>query len=95
MSPRVSRFLGDGESIVHIGSSVLTLLKKDNGVSMWDGSFFVSPMDLTSSRKKERKKSLTRGHVNDIGSTVGIQPYWGQGYEGAKSGNCFENSRYL
>jgi hypothetical protein len=26
-------------------------------------------------RKKERKKSLTRGHVKDIGSTVGIQFY--------------------
>ena len=26
-------------------------------------------------RKKERKKSLTREHVKDIGSTVGIQSY--------------------
>ena len=26
-------------------------------------------------RKKERKKSLIRGHVKDIGSTVGIQSY--------------------
>ncbi len=25
--------------------------------------------------RKERKKSLTRGHVEDIGSTVGIQSY--------------------
>ena len=24
---------------------------------------------------EQRKKSLTRGHVKDIGSTVGIQPY--------------------
>jgi hypothetical protein len=33
-------------------------------------------------KKKERKKSLSRGHVKDIGSTVGIQSYRGQGYEG-------------
>jgi hypothetical protein len=25
--------------------------------------------------RKERKKSLTRGHVEDIGSTMGIQIY--------------------
>ncbi len=28
-------------------------------------------------RKKERKKSLTRGHVKDIGSAVGMQSYRG------------------
>ena len=28
-----------------------------------------------SKRKKERKKSLTRGHLKDIGSTVGIHSY--------------------
>jgi hypothetical protein len=37
-------------------------------------------------RKRERKKSLTRGHVKDIGSAKGIQFYRGQGYEGAISG---------
>ena len=26
-------------------------------------------------KKEERKKSLTRGHVEDIGSTAGIQSY--------------------
>jgi hypothetical protein len=31
---------------------------------------------------KERNKSLTRGHVEDIGFTVGIKFYGGQGYEG-------------
>jgi hypothetical protein len=40
-------------------------------------------------RKKKRKKSLTRGHVKDIGSAWGIQSYRGQGYEGAISGKCF------
>jgi hypothetical protein len=44
---------------------------------------------------KKRKKSLTRGHAKDTGSTMGIQSYKGQGYEGAKSGNGFVNSRYL
>ena len=28
-----------------------------------------------TAKKKERKKSLTRGHVKDIGSTVGMQSY--------------------
>jgi hypothetical protein len=28
---------------------------------------------------KERKKSLTRGHVKGIGSTMGIRSYRGQG----------------
>ena len=28
-------------------------------------------------RKKERKKSLTGGHVEGIGSSVGMQPYSG------------------
>ena len=36
-------------------------------------------------KEKERKKSLTRGHVEDIGSTMGIQSYEGQGYEGVMS----------
>ena len=30
---------------------------------------------LRTSKRKERKKSLTRGHVEDIGSTAGIQSY--------------------
>ena len=34
--------------------------------------------------RKERKKSLTRGHVEDIGSTTGIQSYMGR-YEGVVS----------
>ena len=42
-------------------------------------------------RKKERKKSLTRGHVKNIGSAEGIQSYRGQGYEGAMSGECFSD----
>jgi hypothetical protein len=29
--------------------------------------------------EKERKKSLTRGHVKDIGSAEDIQSYRGQG----------------
>jgi hypothetical protein len=45
--------------------------------------------------EKERKKSLERGYVKDIGSTVGIQSYRGQGYERAMSRNYFVNSRYL
>jgi len=45
--------------------------------------------------RKERKKSLTRGHVKDTGSTSGIQSYMGHGYEGAISENCFANSRHL
>jgi hypothetical protein len=39
--------------------------------------------------EKERKKSLTRGYVEDIGSAEGIQSYGGQGYEGAMSGKYF------
>ncbi len=34
-----------------------------------------SPPSVSKNRKKERKKSLTRGHVEDIGSTVCIQSY--------------------
>ena len=45
--------------------------------------------------EKEGKKSRTRGHVKDIGSTVGIQLYRGQGYEGAMSGDCFTNFWHL
>jgi hypothetical protein len=30
---------------------------------------------VENERKKERKKSFTRGHVKDIGSTEGIQSY--------------------
>jgi hypothetical protein len=44
--------------------------------------------------RKEGKKSLTRGHVEDIGSTVGIQSYGGQGYEGVMSGKCIATSRH-
>jgi len=40
-------------------------------------------------RKKERKKSLTRGHVKDLGSAGGIQSYRGQRYEEAIGGKCF------
>ena len=46
-------------------------------------------------KKRKKEKSLSRGHVKDIGSTVGIQSYRGQGYEGDMSGNCFANSRHL
>jgi hypothetical protein len=45
--------------------------------------------------RMKRKKSLTRGHVKDIGSIVGIRSYRGQGYEGAMSGDCFENFWHL
>jgi len=38
--------------------------------------------------RKKRKKSLTRGHVKDIGSAEGIQSYMGQGYEGAIPKKC-------
>jgi hypothetical protein len=43
----------------------------------------------------ERKKTLTRGHVNNIGSTVGIQSYRGQGYKGVSTGKSIANSRHL
>jgi hypothetical protein len=42
-------------------------------------------MDSHVKSEKERKKSLTRGHVEDIGSIVVIQSYEGQGYEGVMS----------
>ena len=45
--------------------------------------------------KKERMKSLARGHVKDNGSTMGIQSCRGHGYDGAMSGDCFANSRHL
>ncbi len=38
---------------------------------------------------KERMKSLTRGHAEDIGSTEGIQSYRGHEHEGAIAGKCF------
>jgi hypothetical protein len=41
---------------------------------------------------KERKKSLTRGHVTDIGSTVGIKSYEGEVCEGVTSGKCVSTS---
>ncbi len=40
-------------------------------------------------KERERKKSLTRGHVKDIGSAKGIRSYREQGYEGAIAGKCF------
>jgi hypothetical protein len=45
--------------------------------------------------RKERKKSLTRGHVEDIESAVGIQSCGGQGYEGIVSGKRIATSRDL
>ena len=39
-------------------------------------------------KEKERKKSLARGHVKDIGSAEGIHSFRGQGYEGAIAGKC-------
>ena len=33
--------------------------------------------------------------MEDIGSTVGIEPYRGYGYEGAIAGKCFAISRHL
>jgi len=38
---------------------------------------------------KERKKSLTRVHVKNIGSAGGIHSYRGQVYEGAIAGKSF------
>jgi len=35
----------------------------------------IDPSHINSLEKKERKKSLTKGHVKYIGSTVGIQSY--------------------
>ena len=49
---------------------------------------YTSNKDLFAIEKKERKKSLTRGHVKDIGSATGIQFYSGQGYEGDIAGKC-------
>jgi hypothetical protein len=31
--------------------------------------------EVIGSERKERKKSLTRGHLKDIGFTVGMQSY--------------------
>ena len=44
---------------------------------------------------KIKQKSLTRGHVENIRSIVGIQSYEGQGYEGVMSGRCIATSRHL
>ncbi len=43
--------------------------------------------------EKERKKSLTRGHVIDIGSAGGIQSYGGRGTKGLWPGSAFVPSR--
>ena len=45
--------------------------------------------------KKERRKSLTRWHVKDIGSAGGIQSYGGRGTKGLWPGSAFVTSRYL
>ncbi len=50
------------------------------GGSDVDGAFVHSSSKITLRLRmtllvKERKKSLTRGHVNDIGSAEGIQSY--------------------
>ncbi len=42
-------------------------------------------------RKKERKNSLTRGHVEDIGSAAGIQSYVSGGTKGWCPGMCNDN----
>ena len=47
------------------------------------------------SLKKERNKSLTRGHVEDIESALRIQPYGGQRYEGVVFGKRLATSRDL
>ncbi len=46
---------------------------------------------MDTAKKKVRKKSLTRGHVKDIGSAGGIQSNRGQGYEEAISGKYFSD----
>ena len=33
--------------------------------------------------------------MKDIGSTVGIRSYRGQGYEGVMTGKCIANSQHL
>ena len=44
---------------------------------------------------KKRKKSLTKGHVKDIGSAVGMQSYRGRVTKGLLPGSAFVTSRYL
>ncbi len=46
-------------------------------------------------RKKERKKSLARGHVKDIGSAGVYSPIGGRGTKGLYPGSAFVPSRYL
>ena len=53
----------------------------------------VANINLLGCFLEEIMKSLTRGHVEDIGSTMGIQSYEGQGYEGAMSGKRIATSR--
>ena len=50
---------------------------------------YIRRHQLRPIRHRERKKSLTREHVKDIGSAKGIQSYRGQGYEGAIAGKLF------
>jgi len=41
-----------------------------------------------------KRKSLARRHTEDVGSTVGIQSYEGQGYEGVMFERCIATSRH-
>ena len=44
--------------------------------------------------ERKRKKSLARRHVEDIGSTMGIQSYERKGYAGVMSGKGIATSRH-
>jgi hypothetical protein len=52
------------------------------------------PNTLGNQRKRKRK-SITRGHVKDIGSAGGIHSYGGRGTKGLWPGSAFVTSWYL
>ena len=54
---------------VYSGSDLFSMIVYSNELSQ------TKPPPLVTVAQKERKKSLTRGHVEDTGSTVGIQSY--------------------
>ncbi len=60
-----------GGNIKHVIGSLIIL---NIATSVENMATDTSPKVLVE-EKKERKKSLTRGHVKDIGPTMGIQSY--------------------
>jgi hypothetical protein len=65
-----------------------------SGLILRRNHFFLCAMtSLVMTRKKERKKSLTRGHVEDIGSTVGIPSYKRRGRRSGVPGCVSTSSR--